>query len=98
MAVYDRNAGTWLHSDGTWGAWQQRPATLANPGATNTALTLGFTAPAPGLYAVQAEAVDTSGNLAAARTWVTFEYRQPDTTAPSQTVSAPSMEDRKSVV
>jgi hypothetical protein len=76
IAVQDRTANTWLHSDGTWGRWAQLSATLASPGAGSTGWTYGFNVPKSGLYGVQVESVDSAGNVST-QTWVRFEVKAP---------------------
>jgi hypothetical protein len=88
VAVNDRNTNSWLRADGTWGAWQQHNATLGSPGSTTSTWSYPFTAPGDGLYGVQVEATDTAGNTSP-RTWVPFEVRQPDVTAPTIAISTP---------
>ncbi|MGH9281407.1 MAG: hypothetical protein ACRD0S_00560, partial [Acidimicrobiales bacterium] len=91
VAVQDRSSGLWWHSDGTWGAWQQHAAALATPSAASTGWAHTFNAPGAGLYGVQVEAVDSAGNLSV-RAWVPFEVRLADTTAPSLSVTTPTMD------
>src|SRR5439155_496266 len=89
IAVMDRTANTWLHSDGTWGAWQQHNAAIASAGAASTSWSDTFNAPQSGLYSLQVEAVDAAGN-SSTRASVPFEVRLPDTTGPAVAVGTPT--------
>ena len=75
IAIRDRTSGLWLRANGTWGAFQNQQATLAQPGGTSTGWTFSFTPPSggSGLYAVQVAAVDTSGNVDPTKPWVLFD-------------------------
>jgi len=74
IAIRDRQSGLWLRGNGTWGAFQNQQATLAQPGAATTGWTYTFTPPTggSGLYAVQVAAVDGSGNVDPTKPWVQF--------------------------
>ena len=77
VAIKNRATGQWWRGDGTWGAFQRHDATLAAPGATGTAWTFAWTAPAAGQYAVQLNVIDTAGGLDTTRAYNTFDVTGP---------------------
>ncbi|MGI9600933.1 MAG: hypothetical protein ACR2QE_03545 [Acidimicrobiales bacterium] len=72
VAIVDRDNGTWLRSDGTWGAWQKLPATVLSPGAPSTGYTFGVTLP-DGRFKAKVWAVDSSGKTTTPRAARKFE-------------------------
>lgn len=63
VAVKNNATNLWLRLDGTWGAFQWLPATLAIPGATSTGWTYSWLPPGTGGFTVQVRATDGSGNV-----------------------------------
>lgn len=61
LEVKDRATNQWLRRDGTFGAWQNLPATVTDTGATSTTFSLDVDLPA-GSYRVYARAFDAFGN------------------------------------
>lgn len=61
VAIKNKGDNTWLRPDGSWGAFNWLPATLASPGAASTSWSRTWTA-LPGSFGYQLRATDASGN------------------------------------
>jgi hypothetical protein len=75
VAVHDLAKDRWLRRDGTWGGRQAVTAELIGSGPASAAWRLTFIPPAPGRYAVTAEAADLAGKRAAGTPAWTVEAR-----------------------
>jgi uncharacterized protein (DUF305 family) len=65
VGIHDLDADTWLRRDGSWGVREPLPVETARSGPASTAWSLAWTPPAPGRYALIAEAEDVAGRRAA---------------------------------
>jgi len=72
VALQRKSDNLWLRIDGTWGQYQQRPVTLASPGATATGWSWNWTPTEAGAYSLQVEARDYAGNKDATKAWANF--------------------------
>ncbi len=77
IAIQDRVTMRWWQPNGTWGAWRQLNATVAGSGTPSATWTYPWTAPGPGTYAVQVEAVDAFGVVDPSRAFRPFTVRAP---------------------
>ncbi|MDH3707034.1 MAG: Ig-like domain-containing protein [Acidimicrobiia bacterium] len=72
VALFDRDTNLWLRADGTWGAWQKLPASLAAPGAPTSGYVLARTLH-DARYKANVWAVDSSGKDTTPRVKRQFE-------------------------
>jgi hypothetical protein len=72
VAVKNNATSQWKRLDGTWGAFQWLPATLANANATSTGWTHPWAPPGTGGFTIQVRATDGAGNIDPSRPNVPF--------------------------
>ncbi|GAA1295770.1 hypothetical protein Psi02_11640 [Planotetraspora silvatica] len=106
VAIMDRVSKLWWRNDGTWGDYQDRPATLTGP-ATGKSWTVSATGqmsftgagwsfswvpPAPGSYGLAVLSNDASGRPDAAHPWVPFTVSPPapDASPPTGAITDPA--------
>ncbi|MCW2764499.1 MAG: hypothetical protein JWO11_458 [Nocardioides sp.] len=93
VALRRNDTNTWLRTDGTYGAFQWVPATLAAPGAAASSWSFSRTLPASGGYLMQLRVDDAAANQSAApRPSIPFTAVAggSDTQTPTGTVTAPA--------
>lgn len=91
LSLRDTRTGQWLHADGSWGAVDRIPVTLADQATASTDWSYEHPL-ADGSYEVQVVAVDDSGNESTASNAIPFvvDGPDPDTTPPTATLDAPA--------
>jgi hypothetical protein len=93
VALRRNDTNTWLRTDGSYGAFQWLPATLASPGATASTWSITRTLPAAGGYYVQLRVDDVAANQNATpkptRSF-TAAAGPSDVATPTGTVTAPA--------
>ncbi|MEZ0074713.1 hypothetical protein [Planotetraspora sp. GP83] len=106
VAIFDRAAKLWWRNDGTWGAYQDRPATLTGPlngkpwaasatgqlSFTEAGWSYTWTPPAVGDYGLSVLSTDVTGLVDTAHPWVPFSVVTPgpDASAPTGTMTEPA--------
>ncbi|MCP4961068.1 MAG: hypothetical protein GY925_17610 [Actinomycetia bacterium] len=91
VSVRDRSTDLWLHSDGSFGSWQDHEATLATPGAASTDWTFS-SALAAGSYKLFVTVIDAEG-VAASETTAKFVVGADDE-VPTVTVTSPTLDQQ----
>ena len=90
IAIRDNATLQWWNGTG-WGTFRYNVATIAVPGAPSTTWSYTFAPPVGGSYGYQVRARDAAGNISPPTPWRRFTAQavDPDTQAPSPTVSSP---------
>jgi DNA-binding beta-propeller fold protein YncE len=92
VALKRNDNNTWLHENGTYGAFAWLPVTVANPGATTSGWSFSTTLPVTGGYFMQLRVDDAAGNQNDPKPSRTFSAVSAgnDAATPTGTVTSPA--------